>query len=207
VITRGRVDSSRAGQLSPQPVKQIPNAIPLSGYLSGLAVGRNSVHDGELHSILARGSCTKGCHGGEVKMDPDTGRLQLRADPAVDDFRAAQSPLAVCGQVQGGVAQAIGQPLMECVAFDGGNHQPLSDSRMDDALPRAPKVPEVRLVGNALISRTNVFFASACGEAGASGAPPATMNAIAGSLRTVFAARTLLMPARTADIWHVIHGG
>ena len=162
------------------------------------------VLDGPSQGVLAHGSCANGCHACEVEIDPDTGQTQVLAYTAVDDFGVVQNPAAVRGQVQGGVAQGIGQALMEHVARDRDSGQLLSGSLLDYALPRAPDVPEACWRDNGLPSRTNVLGAKACGEAGASAAPPAVMNAIADALSAFPAARTLQMPARAADVWQVI---
>ena len=133
--------------------------------------------------------------------------MRILAYTAVDDFGAVVNQAAVRGQVLGGVAQGIGQALMEHMAYDPATGQPIAPSLMDYALPRALDVPDVTWIDNGLRSRTNVFGAKACAEAGASAAPPAVMNAVADALAPYPAARALQMPARAADIWRVVHGG
>jgi carbon-monoxide dehydrogenase large subunit len=132
--------------------------------------------DGESRGILAHRSCANGCHACEVEIDPETGEVHILAYTAADDFATVVNPAAVHGQVLGGVAQGLGQALMEYVAYPATG-QSLSGSLMDYAMPRAQDVPNVTWIDNGLVSRTNLFGAKACAEAGASAAPPAVMNA------------------------------
>jgi carbon-monoxide dehydrogenase large subunit len=162
--------------------------------------------DGESRGILKHGSCANGCHACEVEIDPDTRCIQVVRYTAVDDFGNIVNEAAVRGQIQGGVAQGLGQALLEHVIYDAATGHLLSGSLADYALPRAVDVPDVHWIDNGLRSRTNVFGAKACGEAGASAAPPAVMNAIADALSAYPDARSLQMPACAADVWRVIHG-
>ncbi|MFG1400227.1 xanthine dehydrogenase family protein molybdopterin-binding subunit [Roseixanthobacter pseudopolyaromaticivorans] len=173
--------------------------------IAEIAITSPGALDGESRGILTHGSCANGCHACEVEIDPETGEVTILAYTAVDDFGAVLNPAAVLGQVQGGVAQGIGQALMELAAYDGASAQPLAGSFMDYAMPRAVEVPDVTWIDNGLVSRTNVFGAKACGEAGAAAAPPAVMNALADALCDYPTARSLQMPARAPDIWKVIH--
>ena len=123
----------------------------------------------------------------------------------MDDFGEVLNEPAVRDQVQGGVAQGIGQALLEHVVYDTAARQIISGTLMDYAVPRTLDVPAVNWIDNGLRSRTNIFGAKACGEAGVSAAPPAVMNAIADALSSFPAAQSLQMPATPAKIWRVIH--
>jgi carbon-monoxide dehydrogenase large subunit len=160
--------------------------------------------DGESHGVLSYGSHANGCHACEVEIDPETGTVCVVAYTAVDDFGAVLNEDSVRGQVLGGVAQGLGQALLEEIIYDAESGQILTGSLMDYALPCATNIPNVRWIDNGLRSRTNVFGAKGCGEAGASAAPPAVMNAIADALRAFPAADSLQMPARPADIWRIL---
>ncbi|MBS0560164.1 MAG: xanthine dehydrogenase family protein [Proteobacteria bacterium] len=211
VIERGRRALSVHWGVPPETVAFDAGVFRVAGTNQGMAVAEIAaempgVLDGESHGILTHGSCANGCHACEVEIDPETGQVEIVAYTAVDDFGTVQNPAAVRGQVQGSVAQGLGEALMECLARDPDGGQPLSASLLDYALPRARDVPSVRWTDNGLRSRTNVFGAKACAEAGASAAPPAAMNAIADALAAFPAARDLQMPARPPDIWRVIHG-
>jgi aerobic carbon-monoxide dehydrogenase large subunit len=160
--------------------------------------------DGESHGVLKRGSCANGCHACEVEIDRETGAVHVVAYTAVDDFGAVLNEPSVRGQVMGGVTQGLGQALFEEVVYDGTTGQVVSGSLMDYAMPRAGDAPRLRWIDNGLRSRTNLFGAKGCGEAGASAAPPTLMNAIADALSAYPAADILQMPARAADIWRII---
>jgi len=160
--------------------------------------------DGESRGTLTHGSHANGCHACEVEIDPETCAVCIVAYTAVDDFGAVLNASSVRGQVLGGVTQGLGQALLEEIAYDPETGQILSGSLMDYALPRAADVPKVRWIDNGLRSRTNLFGAKGCGEAGASAAPPAVMNAIVDALSAFPAARSLQMPARPAAIWRVL---
>lgn len=85
-----------------------------------------------------------GCHVAEVEVDPDTGNVRIVGYSGVNDFGTVVNPMIVAGQIHGGVAQGIGQALMECVTYDD-NGQPVTGSFMDYALPRAGDVPSMTL--------------------------------------------------------------
>jgi carbon-monoxide dehydrogenase large subunit len=160
--------------------------------------------DGEFRAVLMRGSSANGCHACEVEIDRETGAVHVAAYTAVDDFGAVLNEPSVRGQVLGAVTQGLGQALFEEVVYDGTTGQIVSGSLMDYAVPRAGDAPRLRWIDNGLRSRTNLFGAKGCGEAGASAAPPTLMNAIADALSAYPAADTLQMPARAAEIWRII---
>ncbi len=119
--------------------------------------------------------------------------VEIAAD---DDFGQVVNPPAVSGQIQGGIAQGIGQALMEQAAMDPASGQ-----------PRAADVPDVGWADNGLASPSNIFGAEACGKAGAAAAPPAIMNAIADALAAYCGAWDLQMPAHAAEIRRLIDAG
>jgi carbon-monoxide dehydrogenase large subunit len=212
VTTRGRALLAARWQAAAEDIQFAAGVFRLADTnrtmsVAEIAAACPGALDGESHGILAHGSCANGCHACELEIDPTTGAVRILAYTAVDDFGTVANPAAVRGQVLGGVAQGIGQALMERVAYDPATGQPIAPSLMDYALPRALDVPDVTWIDNGLRSRTNVFGAKACAEAGASAAPPAVMNAIADALAAYPAARALQMPALAAAIWQVLHGG
>ena len=161
--------------------------------------------DGESRSALLRGSSANGCHACEVEIDRETGDVRIIRYVAVDDFGVVVNEGAVRGQVQGGVAQGIGQVLMECAPSPEALTWPVATSPFALVLPRATDIPVVEWSDNGLPSRTNIFGAKACGELGASAAPPTVMNAISNALDGLPGASDLQMPARPSDIWRIIH--
>jgi len=133
----------------------------------------------------------------EVEVDPETGKVQIEQFVAVDDFGNLVNPMIVAGQVQGGVAQGLGQAMMEGCAYDNESGQLLTGSYMDYAMPRASDIPGVKL-GNTVTPCThNPLGVKGCGEAGAIGSPPAYINALTDALGV----REIAMPATVERVW------
>ena len=122
---------------------------------------------------------------------------------AVSDFGVEVNPLMVQGQVHGGVAQGIGQALMERVSYDEGG-QILSASFMDYALPRAEDLPPILTASRPVPAKTNPVGAKGCGEAGCAGSLPSVMNAVVDAL-SPHGVRHIDMPATPLAIWKAIH--
>jgi carbon-monoxide dehydrogenase large subunit len=138
-----------------------------------------------------------GCHVAEVEIDPDTGVVSIARYSIVDDFGTLVNPLLVEGQVHGGIAQGLGQALLENVVYDSAA-QLLTGSFMDYGVPRADDMPRVidfdtRPVPNP----NNPLGAKGCGEAGTIGAMPSIMNAIIDALDGT----QIEMPATPEKIW------
>ena len=143
-----------------------------------------------------------GCHVCEVEVDPDTGHVKILDYLAVHDFGHALNPLLLAGQVHGGVAQGIGQALLEHTVFDPDG-QLLSGSLMDYCLPRAMELPSLRFQHQETPAPGNPLGVKGCGEAGAAGSPPALMNAIVNALSPYYI-RHLDMPATPQTVWRAI---
>ena len=146
-----------------------------------------------------------GCHIAEVEIDPETGKVAVVNFTAVDDVGRVINPMIVEGQVQGGVAQGIGQALLETCVYDA-NGQLLSGSMMDYTMPRADDLPPVGVATHTTLCTHNPLGVKGCGEVGAIGSPPAVINAVVDALRD-YGVRTLDMPATPAKIWQIINGG
>jgi carbon-monoxide dehydrogenase large subunit len=146
-----------------------------------------------------------GCHVCELEVDPETGSVEFKNYVAVNDFGVIVNPLLVGGQAHGGIAQGIGQALIERVAYteDG---QLLSGSFMDYGLPRAEDLPAFTLASREVPCTTNPLGAKGCGEAGCAGSLPAVMNALVDALRPLGVTH-IDMPATPEVIWRAIHGG
>lgn len=144
-----------------------------------------------------------GCHVAEVEVDPDTGVAQVARYLVVDDVGHALNPLIVRGQVHGGVAQGIGQALLEHTAYDAESGQLLSASFMDYALPRADDLPPIDVSLVEVICETNPLGVKGAGEAGAVGSPPAVMNAMVDALADAGVTH-LDMPATPETVWKAI---
>ncbi len=143
-----------------------------------------------------------GCHIAEVEVDPDTGTVELAAYNCLHDFGVVVNPLLLAGQVQGGLAQGIGQALMEHTAYDDAG-QLVAGSFMDYCLPRADDLPALNFSAQVTPSPQNLLGIKGCGEAGAAGSPPAVINALVDALRD-FGIRHIDMPATPQRVWAAI---
>ena len=144
-----------------------------------------------------------GCHIAEVEIDPETGAIELKRYTALDDFGTLVNPMLVEGQVHGGVAQGIGQALLEQAVYDASG-QLLTGSFMDYALPRADDVPPIAVGFHPVPATTNPLGVKGCGEAGVTGALPAVMNAVLDAL-AAHGITHLDMPATPEKIWSALH--
>jgi carbon-monoxide dehydrogenase large subunit len=139
----------------------------------------------------------------EVEVDPDTGKVEILGFSAADDFGNVVNPMIVEGQVHGGLAQGIGQAMLEHCVFDE-NGQLLSGSFMDYAMPRADDLPFYKVDHSCQTPCThNPLGVKGCGEAGAIGSPPAVVNAVIDALqRGGFKHVTHIdMPVSPSRVW------
>jgi carbon-monoxide dehydrogenase large subunit len=142
-----------------------------------------------------------GCHVAEVEVDPETGVVSVPRYIVVDDVGHALNPLIVRGQVHGGVAQGLGQALMERTCYDNGSGQLLSASFMDYAVPRADDLPDIDVDLIEVTCETNPLGVKGAGEAGAVGSPPAVINALVDAL----GGKVVDMPATPESVWKALH--
>ncbi|HYI83033.1 MAG TPA: xanthine dehydrogenase family protein molybdopterin-binding subunit [Acetobacteraceae bacterium] len=145
-----------------------------------------------------------GCHVAEVEIDPDTGHIAVPRYIVVDDVGHALNPLIVRGQVHGGVAQGIGQAMLERTAYDKESGQLLSASFMDYCLPRAVDLPDIEVDLIEVPCETNPLGVKGAGEAGAVGSPPALINAVVDALAGA-GVRHIDMPATPEVVWKALH--
>ncbi len=143
-----------------------------------------------------------GTHICEVEVDPETGCTEIVAFVAVDDFGTVINPMIVEGQVHGGLAQGIGQALLEHGVYDDDG-QLLSGSYMDYTMPRADDLPDFTVDTTVTPCTHNPLGVKGCGEAGAIGATAAVMNAITDALGV----KELPMPATPETVWRAASGG
>ncbi|WP_298836263.1 xanthine dehydrogenase family protein molybdopterin-binding subunit [uncultured Roseobacter sp.] len=148
-----------------------------------------------------------GAYACEVEVDPDTGKVTIEAFTAVDDFGNVVNPMIVTGQVHGGLAQGIGQALLENCAYDE-NGQLLSASYMDYAMPRADDLPFYQVDHSCQTPCThNPLGVKGCGEAGAIGSPPSVVNAVVDALQSAGKDVTHIdMPLTPARVWAAMQG-
>jgi carbon-monoxide dehydrogenase large subunit len=145
-----------------------------------------------------------GCHIAEVEIDPDTGVTKVVNFTAVDDVGRVINPMIVEGQVQGGVAQGIGQALLENCVYDKSG-QLITGSYMDYAMPRADDLPSIGVATHVTLCTHNPLGVKGCGEVGAIGSPPAVINAVVDALKD-HGVTHMDMPASPQKVWSVING-
>jgi carbon-monoxide dehydrogenase large subunit len=141
-----------------------------------------------------------GCHIAEVEIDPETGFVDIVSYAAVDDAGVVLDHTLVAGQLVGGLAQGIGQALMETAIYDEGNGQLVTGTFMDYAMPRAMDMPPIADAGHNVPATTNPLGVKGVGEAGTTGSIAAIMNAIANAIPDGRGA-SIDMPATPAKIW------
>jgi carbon-monoxide dehydrogenase large subunit len=140
-----------------------------------------------------------GCHICEVEVDTETGATQIVNWTAVDDFGTVINPMIVEGQVHGGIAQGVGQALLEGVVYDKDG-QLVSGSFMDYSMPRAHDLPSFKVETTETKSPSNPLGIKGCGEAGAIAAPAAVINAITDAVGS----EDITMPATASAVWSVL---
>ncbi|GAB4377076.1 MAG: xanthine dehydrogenase family protein molybdopterin-binding subunit [Kiloniellaceae bacterium] len=140
-----------------------------------------------------------GVHICEVEIDPATGVTEIVDWVAVDDFGKVINPMVVEGQVHGGIAQGVGQALLENAVYDMDSGQLLTGSYMDYCMPRADDLPSFRVGMTETACTHNPLGVKGCGEAGAIAAPAATINAITDALGIL----SMDMPATPEKVWRL----
>jgi carbon-monoxide dehydrogenase large subunit len=144
-----------------------------------------------------------GCHVCEVEIDEATGVVALVGYTIVDDVGTVINPLTLKGQIHGGVAQGVGQALMEQVIYDRESGQLLTASFMEYGIPRADDFPDMHIESNPVPTKLNPLGAKGAGEAGTVGALPAVMNAVLDALAPL-GVRELDMPATGERVWNAL---
>jgi carbon-monoxide dehydrogenase large subunit len=144
-----------------------------------------------------------GCHICEVEVDPETGVAKVVSYVASDDFGNIINPMIVEGQVHGGLAQGIGQALLEHAVYDPESGQLLSGTFTDYAMPRADDLPSFQVDTQVTPCTHNPLGVKGCGEAGAIGSPPAVIGAIVDALKDL-GVRDVPMPATPFRVWQSI---
>jgi len=143
-----------------------------------------------------------GCHICEVEVDPETGVVEVVNFSAIDDVGRVVNPMIVEGQVHGGVAQGIGQALLEGCRYDE-NGQLVTGSYMDYTMPRAGDLPSFNVGTHATLCAHNSLGVKGCGEVGAIGSPPAVINAVVDALWDL-GVKDMSMPATPEKVWQAI---
>jgi aerobic carbon-monoxide dehydrogenase large subunit len=144
-----------------------------------------------------------GSHICELEIDEETGLVELLRYSVVDDVGTVLNPLLLKGQILGGIAQGLGQVLMEDIKFDSATGQLLTGSFMDYAMPRAADFCSIAIQSNPVPTESNPLGVKGAGEAGTVGAVPAIANALADAL-SVLGIRDVPMPASPERLWRAM---
>ena len=144
-----------------------------------------------------------GCHVCELEIDEATGAVTLCRYIVVDDVGTVINPLTLKGQIHGGVAQGVGQALMEQVQYDPESGQLLTTSFMEYAIPRADDLCDMHIESHPVPTTLNPLGAKGAGEAGTVGALPVVINAVMNALAPL-GVRHLDMPATSERVWQAI---
>ena len=148
-----------------------------------------------------------GAYACEVEIDPETGKVTIERFSAADDFGNIVNPMIVDGQVHGGIAQGIGQALLEHCVYDEDG-QLVTGSYMDYAMPRADDLPFYTVDHSCQTPCThNPLGVKGCGEAGAIGSPPSVVNAVIDALQSGgYKVDHIDMPVSPSRVWQAMQG-
>jgi carbon-monoxide dehydrogenase large subunit len=144
-----------------------------------------------------------GCHVIEVEIDEETGVTTIERYVVADDVGVVLNPKLLKGQIVGGIAQGVGQMVMEEIRYDGDSGQIMTGSFMDYAMPHASLFPHIDITSVPVPTKTNLLGVKGAGEAGCVGALPATANAMVDALSHL-GVRDIVMPATPERVWRMI---
>ncbi|NNK78827.1 MAG: xanthine dehydrogenase family protein molybdopterin-binding subunit [Litoreibacter sp.] len=170
-------------------------------YLEVVAAAKD-VTEAEVNASAGWATFPNGCHICEVEVDPATGQVELKSYTVADDVGTVVNPLLVKGQIAGGVAQGLGQALMENIAYDESG-QLLTASFMDYAMPRAADMTGFDILSHPVPTATNPIGVKGVGEAGTVGALAAGISAVVHALESRGITH-INMPATPERVWRAL---
>jgi carbon-monoxide dehydrogenase large subunit len=208
-IDTGRKLAAQALEAAPEDIVYRAGRFEIAGTDRGIDIGELAARQPDARIAITTlqkvggPSWPNGVHVCEVEVDPETGEVRIDRYTTYDDVGRVINPLIVAGQVHGGIAQAVGQALMEQVVYDAEG-QLLTGSFMDYALPRADDLPAIDThTDESQPCRINPLGAKGVGELGTVGATPTVINAIVDALRPL-GVTDLEMPATPERVWRAI---
>jgi carbon-monoxide dehydrogenase large subunit len=209
-IDTGRQLAGEALEAPPADIAYAEGRFTVAGTDLGIDLGELAARQPEQRIAISTvqkvdgPSWPNGVHVCELEIDPETGQVEIVRYTTVDDVGRVINPLIVAGQVHGGIAQAVGQALMEQVVYDAEG-QLLTGSFMDYALPRADDLPEIAThTDESSPCRINPLGAKGVGELGTVGATPTVINAVLDALRPL-GVTDIAMPATPERVWRKIN--
>jgi carbon-monoxide dehydrogenase large subunit len=204
VIAKGTAAAAVLLQAKPEEVHFDNGAFNAGGRsVALLDVAREAPLDTYVWNLLDIITFPNGCHIAEVEVDPETGLVTLDRYFGVDDYGTLINPMLTIGQVQGGLAQGIGQALLEHTVYDQATGQLLSGSLMDYALPKAADLPGLNITLSGTPTNANPLGVKGAGQAGAMAAPQTIICAILDALAPLGVTH-IDMPATPERIWRAI---
>ncbi|MGI9333205.1 MAG: xanthine dehydrogenase family protein molybdopterin-binding subunit [Gammaproteobacteria bacterium] len=211
LIARGMARASELLEASPDDIEYVGGGFVIKGtdrrvslfeVALAMAADGESLY-GEADFTVTGESHSNGCHVCELEVDADTGAIRILDYVAVTDAGRIVNPMLATGQLHGGVAQGVGQALLEAVVYDLGSGQTLTGSLMDYALPRADDLPNFVTAFHELHERDNELGVKGVGEGGTTGAVAATMNALRDALAGA-GCSCPDMPATPERVWRAV---
>jgi carbon-monoxide dehydrogenase large subunit len=210
LVTKGKELAADALEASAADIGYAAGRFTIAGTDRGIGLGALAARQPDKRIFIENVNTVdgiawpNGAHVGEVEIDPDTGRVELKRYTTVDDVgRPLHRPI-VFGQIQGGCAQGIGQALLEENVYDRETGQLITGSFMDYAMPRADTFPTFsNALDDSVPAKTNPLGAKGVGESGAVGSTPTVMNAIMDALWPL-GVRNVQMPATPLRVWQAI---
>ncbi len=206
VIAKGTAAAALLLQAKPEEVRfDTGHFIAGDRTITLLDVARESSLDTYVWNLLDVITFPNGCHIAEVEVDPETGLVTLDRYYGVDDYGTLINPMLTLGQVHGGLAQGIGQAMLENTVYDPDSGQLLSGSLMDYALPKAADLPDLNITLTGTPTNANPLGVKGAGQAGAMAAPQTVICAILDALAPLGVTH-IDMPATPERIWRAIKG-
>ncbi|HVR93432.1 MAG TPA: molybdopterin cofactor-binding domain-containing protein [Casimicrobiaceae bacterium] len=211
VVARGRELAARALEAAASDIEYKSGHYRIAGTDRSVSLFALAAKEpGAQITLTATATATgqtwpNGCQAAEVEIDPQIGSVRLTRAVAVDDIGTVINPLIAHGQIHGGVAQGVGQALMENVVYDSETGQLLSGSFLDYAMPRANDLPSIGTeFDESQPTRFNKLGAKGVGESGTHGAIPAVVNAVIDALRE-HGVDHMDMPLTSEKVWRAIN--
>jgi aerobic carbon-monoxide dehydrogenase large subunit len=204
VIAKGKAAAAQLLQARPEDVRFEAGSFMVEDRSISLPdVAREARLDTYIWNLLDVITFPNGCHIAEVEIDPETGLATLDRYRGVDDYGTLINPMMTLGQVQGGLAQGIGQAMLENTVYDPDSGQLLSGTLMDYALPKAADLPDLPITLTGTPTNANPLGVKGAGQAGAMVAPQTIICAILDALAPLGVTH-IDMPATSERIWRAI---
>lgn len=218
VIAKGRQAAAVLLQADPETIAYADGIYSVPGTGRAIALLDVAARSGELvaqgaikepldttGNVTTAPSYPNGCHIAEVEIDPETGAVTVVRYTAVGDSGNVLDQVILEGQVHGGIAQGLGQALLEQVIYDASSGQILTGSFMDYGMPRAADMPPLSVALQGIACATNAIGAKGVGESGTTAAPCALVNAVVDALGRE-PGFTIDMPLTPEKVWRALQG-